>query len=252
MTKNEWRSIAQTLHQRTCQLSGNRLAGTCLLCAARPAAAHGLCAACLAELPRPGRACPQCARPLPESAPEGLICGHCQRHPPSFERALAGLRHEQGARWLVHALKHDKRLPAARPLAMALYERLSLSPDPLPERLIPVPLHPLRLVERGFNQAQEIARELARLLAGSLPLDPDCARRVRNTAHQTGLDKAQRRRNPREAFAFTGPLPPHVALIDDVMTTGATFEALARAARRAGAQRVEVWCATRAGDTPGA
>ncbi len=113
-----------------------------------------------------------------------------------------------------------------------------------PQALVPLPLHRARLRERGYDQALELARPLATTL--HLPLHADLLRRVRATPAQSQLDGMARRRNLRGAFVVTGgPLPAHVALIDDVMTTGATLHAAAMALRRAGVARVDAWVCAR-------
>ncbi len=145
-------------------------------------------------------------------------------------------------RWILD-LKFHARLPVAPLLARLLAGRLR--GEPLPTRVIPVPLHPRRLRERGFNQAVEIARPLCRDLG--VALDWGAVRRVRATAHQVGADARARRRNVRGAFAAADDLRGlHVAILDDVVTTGATVGELARVLRRAGAARVEVWAVARA------
>jgi len=125
-----------------------------------------------------------------------------------------------------------------------LADRVRCESGPWPQVLIPVPLHPSRLGERGYNQALEIARVLARELA--LPIDNHVCERVAATAPQAGLDEHARRRNIRGAFAVRGPFHwSHVVILDDVVTTGSTVAELARVLRGAGARRVEVWAAAR-------
>lgn len=111
--------------------------------------------------------------------------------------------------------------------------------------LVPIPLHRSRLRERGYDQALELARPLARHLG--LPLQAQALMRVRDTSAQSRLDASQRRRNLRNAFAWNGDIamPAHIVLIDDVMTTGATLHSAARALRRAGALRVDAWVCAR-------
>ncbi|HEY5791083.1 MAG TPA: ComF family protein, partial [Gammaproteobacteria bacterium] len=147
---------------------------------------------------------------------------------------------------LVTGLKFHGQLAGARLLGGLLAEQLAGDPGPWPQALLPVPLHPRRLRQRGFNQALELARPLARELG--LALLPDACVRRRDTAAQSGLERAARRRNVRGAFALPRPLGlHHVALVDDVMTTGQTLEALARVLREDGVEQVEVWCVARAG-----
>jgi len=132
-------------------------------------------------------------------------------------------------------------------MAEALMERVG---DSAPEALVPVPLHRARLRERGFNQAVEIARPLAARLG--IELDLNCCERVRNTAEQTRLDAAQRSRNLRDAFRVVRQVPyRHVAIVDDVLTTGSTVASLAGTLRAAGVEEIEVWSCARAFVVPG-
>lgn len=210
----------------------------CCLCGAPGEAGRDLCAACRHELPRPGPGCRSCAAPL---AADGLVCGRCQRHPPAFDGVQALFRYRPPVDRLIQALKFEQRLARARLLGDLL--AAAMGPDPQ-RLLLPVPLHPARLRQRGFNQSLELARRVAR--AGGGRLLPGLAQRVRATPSQTGLDARARRRNLRGAFRVAGRAPAQITLIDDVMTTGATVDALARALRRAGTETVRVWVVARA------
>lgn len=201
-----------------------------------------LCRPCRASLPDLRHACLRCALPLPVG---GVACGACQRHPPPIDAAFAPFRYEEPIAHLIKTLKFGSRHPVARLLGGLLAEGLGGRTD-LPEAIIPVPLHPGRYRERGFNQALEIGRELAVRL--SLPLAESLCRRVRATSAQAALAARERRSNLRRAFVVAGRLPfRRVAILDDVMTTGTTVYELARALRRAGAESVEVWVCARAG-----
>jgi ComF family protein len=207
----------------------------CVLCAGR-SGAEALCAACVACLPALPERCPQCALP----SPGGLGCGTCLADPPHFDATLALWLYEFPCDRLVQALKYRARL------ALALFFARSLSARPLPavDLLVPMPLHPNRLALRGFNQAAEIARSLARLRR--VAFAPGGARRVRDTAAQTDLPYEERTRNVRGAFACDRDLSgKRVAVVDDVMTTGATLNELAGVLKRAGAARVENWVVAR-------
>lgn len=214
---------------------------TCLLCGTPGSDGRDLCAGCARELPHNDPACPRCALPAPR---DDTPCGRCQRHPPPFERCLAPLRYAPPADELIQGLKFAGRLSHARLLAGLLGDGLAarLGSD-LPERLVPVPLHRARLRERGFNQAVEIARPLARRFG--IPMDLRAARRVSPTRGQAGLSAGERRRNLRGAFRVRGLEGIHVAIVDDVVTTGTTAVELTRALRRAGVARVEVWSVCR-------
>jgi ComF family protein len=204
-----------------------------------------LCAGCLAALPWNQPACRACALPLPAagSAHAGA-CADCLGQPPPQDTTWAAFTYRAPVSRQIVALKFQGRLAPAHVLGAAMAAWLARRPQPLPELLIPVPLHAARLRRRGYNQSLELARELARRL--SLALRPETARRVRATGEQTRLDAAQRRANVRGAFAVDGTVRGrHIALFDDVITTGATVAVLAQAARRAGAARIGVWAAAR-------
>ncbi|QKT03299.1 ComF family protein [Ectothiorhodospiraceae bacterium 2226] len=217
------------------------LAGRCALCLA-PARA-GLCPGCLGDLPRLGPACARCARPL---ANPTSLCGACQRRAPLVSAVHAPFRYAAPLDHLIQGLKFRAQIQHARGLGRLLAEHLDTRrSEPWPELIVPVPLHPARLRGRGYNQALELARPAARHLA--LPLVADACRRIRPTAQQTGLSAKARRANVRGAFELARPLPArHVAVVDDVMTTGHTLEAMAEALLRAGVERVEAWVLARA------
>jgi ComF family protein len=209
------------------------------------AGAAPLCAGCLAALPWNERACRRCALPLagPDAAATAL-CGDCLAVAPPQDATWAAFTYRPPVSRQIVELKFHGRLAPAHVLGAAMAARLALRPQPLPELLVPVPLHAGRLRRRGYNQALEVARQIARRL--EIPLVPEAARRLRSTGEQTRLDAAGRRRNVRGAFAVAATVRGrHVALLDDVITTGATVAELARAARAAGARRVEVWAVAR-------
>lgn len=217
--------------------------GNCLLCAARRPAGQDLCPACAATLPRLEAACPHCAAPL--GAPVSSACGACQQRAPFFDAAAAVFRYAAPVDRLIQDLKYHKRLALARLLGGYLADQIVTQDGVLPDVIVPVPLHVTRLRERGYNQSLELARVLAKRL--SLPLEARTVLRVRATASQTRLSPDARQRNVRDAFRteadFSGR---RVAIVDDVMTSGHTVNALARCLRRAGATGVVVWVVARA------
>ncbi len=219
------------------------LPNQCPLCQAVHAGDSWLCSPCLTALPRLGPSCPRCAAPLPVAR----TCPACLRHPPPQARTRAALHYRQPLDRLIQDLKFHGHLGLAGDLGQVLSEAVTQGGETLPTALLPVPLHRSRLRERGFNQAEEIARAVARRLG--LPLWRG-ARRIRATRPQSTLDARGRRGNLAGAFAIRGRPPQHVALIDDVMTTGHTASSLAECLRKAGVARVEVWVVARAGRRP--
>lgn len=215
------------------------LPARCQYCHAPAASDRALCEACCAALPWNDCCCPRCA--LPQNHDQH--CRRCLLRAPNFDAAWSAFRLEAPIQRSIHQLKYGARLLEARLMGELMAQRLCHR-DELPRILIPVPLHPQRLRRRGYNQALELARPVARICG--LQLQPTLARRTRATADQIGMNARRRRANVRDAFRIEGDLHGiHVALIDDVMTTGATLDALARACKQAGATRVEAWCAAR-------
>ena len=211
----------------------------CRLCQAPDPSDRGVCDDCLADLPRITTGCLRCGRSL---AAAGSHCGRCQRHPPAFDRCIALFRYATPLDGLLLQLKFGQAVHLARTFASLFAERLR--DQARPDAILPVPLHPARQRERGFNQAIEIARPLARQLGCMLDLDT-CVR-ARATPPQTRLSAGARRRNLRGAFRLTRAPASHIALLDDVMTTGSTLNEIAALLRDGGAQRIDVWICARA------
>lgn len=215
------------------------LPARCLVCKEPGAGALDLCVACSGSLPWNSDACQRCAQPLP-ALESTMLCGRCLRTPPRLEATASAFVYAAPVDGLLRRFKFHQDLAAGRLLGALLLERATALPRP--QALVPVSLHRARLRQRGYDQALELAKPLARGLG--LPLC-DVLRRVRATSPQSELDAVARRRNLRRAFAVHGAPPAHVALIDDVMTTGATLHAAAQALRRAGVARVDAWVVAR-------
>lgn len=219
----------------------------CAVCGLGAATGLPLCGGCRADLPFLASACEHCALPLP-AGPDGLparACPHCRRRQPPVTRAVAACRYAFPVDRLVQHLKFGGQLPLARVLGDVLADRVraAYASDRFPEALVAVPLHPRRQRQRGFNQAGRIAAAAGRELG--VPLLEGAVARVRNTAAQSGLELRVRRRNLRGAFVVTGTLPAHVAIVDDVVTSGSTVLALADTLRAAGVVRVDAWAVAR-------
>ena len=209
--------------------------GSCYLC--RGSAPDILCARCDADLPRLGAEhCPRCAL----ASPGGAVCGRCLAQPPAYDATTAVLAYRFPADVLVQALKFRSELALAPLLGNLLAGRISSGAD----CVVPVPLSGERLRSRGYNQALEIARHVGK--ATGTRLAPEACRRRRDTAVQMDLPLAERTRNVRGAFECPRLVEgATVAVLDDVMTTGATLHEVAAALKRAGAARVVNWVVAR-------
>lgn len=222
--------------------------GRCLLCLGHgPQTRRGLCDACHADLPWLDTQCRRCALPLPS---EGQLCGDCQKQPPAFAQVVCPLVYRFPIDSLVPAFKYHDQLIYGRAMAHLLAEAVqfhySEHDQSLPDRVIPMPLHPTRQARRGFNQAQELAGPVTRHL--QLALCRRSLQRVRHTDAQQGLSASDRKRNLANAFRCPPSAPVsglHLALVDDVVTTGATADAASRVLIEAGAASVSVWCVAR-------
>jgi ComF family protein len=203
------------------------------------------CGPCWAALPVGlGPGCSVCGEPFPGLG-GALPCDACRRTPPPYAFARAVAEYRDGMREAIHALKFGGRPVLATPLGRLLAEAgaraLPAPPGDWAEGLVPVPLHPARLAERGFNQAELLAAPCA--ARWRVPVLPRALVRTRSTLPQTDLDPAARRANVRDAFRVPRPAAVQgrrVLLVDDVLTTGATVGAAARALRAAGAAAVGV------------
>lgn len=220
----------------------------CLLCGESGDAGRDLCGACASALPWNHGACAGCALPLagaadaPDPIPD-MLCGQCLRRPPPVAATRAAFAYGFPLDRLLPRLKFHDGLAAGRLLSGLMAE--AFADAVRPDALVPVPLHRARLRQRGYDQALELAKPLARRL--ELPLCDELLRRRKATTPQSRLDAVARRRNLRAAFEVRASpdMPAHVALFDDVMTTGATLHAAALALRRAGVQRVDAWVCAR-------
>ena len=218
---------------------------TCIACGGDGSPGLDLCCGCEAELPRNIPACARCGIVI-AGQPATLTCGACLKAPPRFDRSVCAYRYEYPIDHLVRALKYGQTLGHARVLGELLVRQIEATSGAcLPQCFIPVPLSRQRFRERGYNQAIEIGRFVEQRIR--VPMRTDLIARIRHTAEQAGLRRPQRRQNVRGAFAaLENRMPAHVAILDDVVTTGSTVNEIARVLRRVGTERIEVWACARA------
>lgn len=229
----------------------------CRLCEAPLTAltAAPVCQACFERLVArlPGSACAICGVNVESPPPdaEAILCAACRRSPPAFDRALSWGLYEGPLRALIHLLKYDGIEPLGHPLGNLLAQ--AARADDAPDIVVPAPLHWRRRRSRGFNQSALVARTTARVLG--VRCETKLLRRTRPTQSQAGLNRAERAKNLRGAFAVRRPESIEgktVGLVDDVLTTGATASACAEVLKAAGAVRVHAWTLARAESLAGA
>jgi ComF family protein len=218
----------------------------CLLCRDTVKVGRNLCLACISELPWNRIACQQCAAPFAElSSPqetETLICGQCLLSPPFFNQTYAAFAYQMPVIQLITQLKFKQNLTCAMVLSELLLTFLQSKYSLLnwPQAIIPVPLHAKRLAERGYNQADEIAKPLGNLL--NIPVYSDLCQRVKQTVTQTTASAKERRQNLKNAFTVVKPHHlNYVAIVDDVLTTGSTVTALATTLKNSGIECIDIW-----------
>lgn len=221
----------------------------CVLCGETLYGQSGICAPCRFDLPWPIQPCRRCAVELGPEPPLHGYCGTCLGEPPAFDRCIALSRYEYPVRELIASFKFNARFAEGQALAHLLAEHVfnTYSPQEMPRCLLPVPLHPRRLRERGYNQSMELARAVGRRCG--IAVATHYCRRIRATPPQKGLSAEERALNLRNAFALSDRVPAdhpqHVAIVDDVVTTMATVSAIARLLRTAGHSRIDVICLAR-------
>lgn len=216
----------------------------CILCHKAVNQAIEICPDCYHLLPHNENCCLRCALPLPEDINNSVLCGRCIRQAPEYDYAHSLFRYEAGVVGLVHQLKFGEKIGYARSIGEMMWKKLC-EVEESPDCLLPVSLHDSRMRQRGFNQSIEISRVMAKKSA--IPVEYDAVVRHRRTSAQTGLDAKQRKKNIRGAFSVVKAFDyRHVLIIDDVMTTGATVNELARILKRHGVARVGVLTVARA------
>lgn len=218
-----------------------RLPSLCVLCHHYHHQSLAVCEACVGLFAQIGPACRYCALPLPDD--KFLVCGVCALEKPIVDTTITAYLFEEPLRILLHEFKYQEALYLGGFLAKLML-------DALPNRtietqcLVPVPLHPTRMRQRGFNHAAELAKCLAKKL--KIPCELNLCKKIIHTAPQASLNKKQRKRNLSGVFLSKVTNYRHITLIDDLLTTGSTANELARAFKQQGVARVDLWCCARA------
>lgn len=210
---------------------------SCLLCAVKVDSQLSLCTDCLASLPEaPSPNCAQCGLPALSQ-----VCGSCLKNKPSYDATHALFSYGFPVDAVLQHYKYSNALYLSQTLGRLLQEKI-LTDDY--DVIIPMPLHPSRIKERGFNQSLEVAKVMAK--HHSIRLDSSSCHRIKNTPPQASLAPKERIKNMQGAFDCTADFSgQHIALVDDVMTTGASLNALAKTLKEAGATKVSCYVIAR-------
>ena len=237
-------AVTKICSNATAKLEGALMPRRCIFCGVVSSTGERyICAGCYADLPWIRDSCPSCALELPSAVAAGVGCARCQSSPPPFSRAVAPLGYAFPVDAAIKTLKFRRKLFFVPGFAEVLLDSFGLLPPDI-DALLPVPLHRWRQLRRGFNQASEIARPIAK--ATGLPLIHS-VRRCIATPYQSGLDARARRRNLKAAFKVDRRIDAHhVLIVDDVITTGETCRHLAKAVLEGGAEKVSVLAVARA------
>lgn len=220
--------------------------GQCLLCLTPTQNMHLLCSDCEKDLPKNNFHCIICSAPFASSHNQqnALICGKCQKSPPHYSTSIIPHIYSSPLKQFITQLKFHHNLSYVPVLAHSFIEAVKARKNNLPECIIPVPLHSERLRERGFNQALELARIISKQL--KIPLDYSLSQRNKATPFQSGLSAKQRKQNLKNAFSINKSRSyKHVAIFDDVVTTGTTVNELAKQLKQNGVEIIEVWAIAR-------
>ena len=222
--------------------------GLCVACLSANAF-NGLCQPCRDDLPVNRWHCRCCALPLAFPSSE-LLCGDCLKHPPPFETSFVPWRYQYPLDGMIGRYKYNGQRKFGRPLmsdfAGLLEQALMDGSITRPSALVPAPMDARRRRRRGFNQAQDIAETIGGQL--DIPVATGLVERVRRVRAQRELNRQARLANLRGVFEVVSEVPERVAIVDDVVTTGATVRVLASVLREAGAREIQVWALAR---TPG-
>lgn len=241
----DWKKLSTT---KITEVYSRLFSSQCYLCRAK--SKNYLCSHCQEGLPANINSCHQCKLPLLTTS---TLCGQCQTSPPAYQTCIAPYRFEGIIKTLIHSIKFNQGNHYIRPLTYLLSEQLihAYAHDNWPEQLLYVPSHPSRIKERGFCQTKTLSSHLIRHLQQKIGKKcPICTKnnpikKVKNTQAQHSLSRKERLKNPKNNYTVDNSIAKHVALLDDVMTTGSTIETCTKLLLNAGAERVDIWIIAR-------
>lgn len=245
-------AIKKLMHKGLGVFKHRLLSGRCLGCLAPAQDELPLCIACEENLALNNHACRQCAAPITTAQhlvqPAFLLCVPCQHDSPPFQKTVSPYLYSYPLDRFVNRFKQDQQLIYGRLLARLMARNLHLhyqdSDHSLPDQIIAVPSHKKRRFKRGFNPAALLADEVAKTL--QRPFNPKLCQKITDTAEQHTLDRQARLKNLQGSFSLTEPVTDqHIAVVDDVMTTGATAGVIAELLRDNGAKEVHIWTLAR-------
>jgi len=222
------------------------LKSNCVLCNDQIEEKVSLCQACRDDLPRIECACKMCALPM-EANTNSQFCGQCLSQKTYVDYTESLFFYDNPIDYLISQMKFQQQLSVVAVLADLLKEHIEtgVSKHGFPDVILPMPLHKIRLTKRGFNQSLEIIKPLAK--AKDIPIELNLVERSKATQSQTNLNRKQRKKNVSGCFSLiTKPNYSHIVIVDDVITTGASVNELAKLLKKSGVDKVGVWSIARA------
>lgn len=219
-------------------LKNNR---TCILCGLHQANALGICDDCMSDLPWSVSCCHQCGLPTP--SPASKICSNCIKQAPSFDATLATFRYIFPIDKLLPSIKYAKKTSHLGWLSSLMSDYILSQDRPLPDVLVPVPMHPWDEIKRGYNQSSLLANLISKQL--KLPVNLSAISKIKRTPHQKELNFIERQQNLINCFRLNEHLPKQVAIVDDVMTTGSTANEISKLLKNNGVETVQIWVLAR-------
>ncbi len=217
------------------------LAGqSCVFCQL-PTLKNSICDTCTKSIKNTYQRCFQCGVSITSTINQQR-CGDCSQKPKPYHRLVTACHYDFPVNQAIGRFKFNRQLHLGKALSQLLTQTIqeSYQDEPLPELILPIPLHPKRLTERNFNQSQLIAKSINSAL--QIPFSANHLQRIKNTPHQIGLKAIERRKNLKNAFIIKKSLPKHIVLVDDVVTTGTTITEASKICLKRGAERVDIWC----------